>query len=280
MTYTKIMAAVDETPAGAHALRAGAQIGAQTGAELTVLRVAGNPWRSIDPSEVATVRPVHETSFAEIASARVSAELQTLIGTVGLGPVRAVPAVRFGIAAIELARAAELAGADLLVLGRQPVGPLERRPAGRTLEGTLRRTSVPTLVVPLGQRTWQRVLAVAEPVSWGNDVLAAARAFIDTVPDSELLILDTEAEDPDSATGRAGSIARKALALWGGIAPVGRLEVAGRRWDVAGTTLKMARDWRADVVVIGHRRGESMESCGVAAQILHRAPCAVLIVPI
>jgi nucleotide-binding universal stress UspA family protein len=279
MAYSKIIVGVDESPSGADALRAGAQIAAASEAELEALRVVRNPWRLITPSEVATARPVHERSFAELAATRECAEVQCLLDTLTIGSTRARPAIRFGIPAIEVPRWTELEGADLLVVGHQPVGPLERRPAGRTLEGILRRAAVPTLVVPFGQRTWKRVLVLADPPIAAGDVLAAGLAFAEPF-DSEVIVLDVDSEPLTAVAGRTEVIARKAFALWSRRSRGGGLDVATSRGDLAGEALKVAHEAKADVLVVGRRRGESVAEAGVLSRILQRAPCAVLVVPI
>jgi nucleotide-binding universal stress UspA family protein len=279
MAYQRIVAAVDESPAGVHALRVGAQIAAAAEAELIALRVVDDPWRFIEPGEVEAKRAQRDNSWAAVAATRVSDEMGRLIASAGIPMSRARPDVRFGIPAVEIARWAELDQADLIVLGRQPVGPLERRPAGRTIEGTLRRARVPCLVVPFGHRTWHRILVLAHDDQAAGDVLDQAFAF-SAVFASEVVVVDTEPQLVGAGSGRGEPVARRAFATWARLPRAGTIDVMTCEGEGAAELLKAARARQADLVVIGLRRGESVDDTSEAARVLQRAPCAVLTVPV
>jgi nucleotide-binding universal stress UspA family protein len=278
MAYQRIVAAVDESPAGVHALRVGGQIAAGAEAELIALRVVDDPWRFIEPGEVEAKRALRDNSWAKVAAARVSDELRQLIASAGI-PIRlARPDVRFGLPAVEIARWAELDEADLIVLGRQPVGPHERRPAGRTIEGTLRRARVPCLVVPFGQRSWHRILVLAHDGPAAGDVLDQAFAFSEVFA-SEVVVVDTEPQLV-GAGGYGEPMARRAFATWARLPRAGTIDVLTCEGEGAAELLKAARERQADLLVIGLRRGERVDDTGEAARILQRTPCAVLTVPV
>jgi nucleotide-binding universal stress UspA family protein len=279
MSFTRIVAAVDRSPAGAHALRVAMQIATAAKARLTALRVVENPWEYLDPSVIEGRRRLQAGSFADQAGVLAADELGRLIGSMP-DAVRPEPMVRFGLPAVELARWAEIEQADLLVLGRQPVGALERRPAGRTLTGTVRRARMPCLIVPFGRRTWDRVLA-ALGSGPGADVVLEHATALARLLGSELLPLHIEPQ----ATPEAGGIpaATRPLASDAG-REMGAVVAAPAlpHSDAAGHILKAARDQRVDVIAVGYHLGEGAEpdAGGVGPRVVHRARCAVLTVPV
>jgi nucleotide-binding universal stress UspA family protein len=174
MELQTIVVAVDDTPAGLHALRAAAGLGEAARARVFALRIVEDPWTGVRPEEVGTLQR-RGVAPAAVAESRLTEELQQTIATT-VGTARAQPVVGFGIPGQEIASVATRLGADLLVLGRQPVGSLERRPAGRVLAETVRRARMPCLAVPFGQREWSGVLAVSTPGS-AEAVKEAAATF-------------------------------------------------------------------------------------------------------
>jgi nucleotide-binding universal stress UspA family protein len=266
MRFRKIVAAVDETPAGMHALRAAAIVASAADAELMALRIVHDPWSYVRPDEVEPLRARGGRAPADLAEERCLTELRQLI-TDTPEAVRARPVIRFGIPGIELPRWARLEGADLLVLGRQPHGTFERRPADRTIDLALRQAAVPCLIVPFGQRTWRTVLAVL---------------------------------DADAGASRVGDTATAFAALWGSRPRIVRLAPAGVAHGVAhpaeggasdtmelggadpvGETIKLARDEGAEAIVVGYV-GQVQETAegGMAWRLVQRAPCSVLTVPV
>jgi nucleotide-binding universal stress UspA family protein len=270
MAFRKIVVGVDESPAAVHALREAAIIAEAAGAQLLALTVVEDPWRKVEPAEVEGFRRIPGPAPADVAEDRAHAGLEALVQG-ALGPGGAQVAVQFGLPSVELARRAELEGADLLVLGRQPTGDLARRPTGRTLRGTLARARMPCLVVPFGQRTWRRVLAAlgAGPAAAAVDEVATAFAALwGAVP-------TTVHAEPG---GRAPTAAVVTDAAHGPATATAGTIVYG---DPVGEILKTAREQSTDILVIGYHRGETTAEAGrVAPHLLERAPCAVLTVPV
>jgi nucleotide-binding universal stress UspA family protein len=264
MRWRKVIAAVDETPAGVHALRAAAQVANAAGAELVALRIVSDPWTYVRPEEVEPLRAHFGRAPADLAEERCLADLRQVIGNVSEAQ-RAQPVIRFGIPSLELARWASLEGADLLVLGRQPLGTFERRPADRTIARTLREAAVPCLIVPFGQRTWHTVVAVLDASDRLDTVDATAAAFAAVwggVP---------------RRIRREPANAHRSLvyAVHGDAAPDPEPVPSA---DPLGESLKLAREARADVIVVGYRDCEGLG--GSMTRWLQRAPCAVLAVPL
>jgi nucleotide-binding universal stress UspA family protein len=270
MTLRKIVVGVDETPAAMHALREAAHIAAAAGAELFALAVVHDPWQRVAPQEVEGHRRFRGPTPADLAERHTAEALSQLVDeAAGAGHVRL--AVRFGLPGIELARWSEEVGADLLVLGRQPPGDLGRRPAGRTVAGTLARSRVPCLLVPFGQRTWRRVVAAVGNGPAASAVESAATKFA-SLWKAEPICVHAE---PSSAGATAFAAAR---AEGGASTAIAATVVSG---DPVGEVLKVVREHEADTLVIGYHHGETAAERGrVAPQLLERAPCAVLTVPV
>ena len=266
-SFKRIVVAVDETPAAVHALREAAVIATAAGAQLIALTVVQDPWRHVEPYEVERLRRRQGATPADVAEARVRAGVEALVaGTIGAGAAKAV--VQFGIPGVELARWTADAGADLLVVGRQPWGDLARRPAGRTVAGTLARARVPCLLVPFGQRTWRRVLAAIGSGPAAETVEQAAVAFAGlwhTEPRRVHVESHAAARAP-SCGCECGDEEGVAVAVSD---------------DPVGEVLRTAREFAADTLVVGYHRGETTAEAGrTAPLLLERAPCAVLTVPV
>ncbi len=280
MSFQKLIAAVDSAPAGVHALRAAVQLASPAGSEVTVLRVVENPWSWVDPGQVEGQRRASPASFADHAADVITRELEELMLAAGAGAVQAQARVRFGLPSVEIARWAEIDRADLIVLGRQPVGSFERRPAGRTLEGTLRRASIPCLVVPFGQRTWRRVLAAVSDGPDATEVQQTAHAFA-AIIDGEVTALHVER--PEAGTSGLSAAAAGSEAGLVGRASAVACSTMVRQGDPAGEILKLAREEVSDVILVGYHRGDADSGGGascIAHRVLQRAPCAILTVPV
>jgi nucleotide-binding universal stress UspA family protein len=249
MHFQKIVAAVDPTPAGMHALRAAALLAEVARAELVALWVVSDPWQGVRPDEVEPLRKRTGTAPADVAEARFAVELQRTVAAT-IGSARAEVVVRFGQPGTELARWAGFANADLLVLGRQPLGRFERRPAGRILAETLQRASVPCLAVPFGQRSWGGVVAVLGSGSAADTVLVVATTFAALWGERPVAIrigaaAAATATDPVSTAGPSEG-------------------------EAVSQALRIVREERHNVLVVDAPYGE---------RFVERAPCAVLTVP-
>ncbi len=243
-SFNKVMAAVHQTPAGVHALRAAALVADAAGAELIALSIVRDPWQSIRPEEVSTLRPAIAPSG--VAEERGVAELQQVV-TATIGTSRATPMVRFGNPGTELARWARLESADLLILGRQPLGQFERRPAGLTLQETLRSAALPCLCVPFGQRTWTHVLGVlgSERDAAVSEIATAFAALWHEQPTLTRFPAGAVASDDPNEGGLKGSVVNEVL--------------------------RLVRDKEHNALVV---------DAAAAEVLVERAPCAVLTVPV
>jgi len=270
MAYRKILAAVEDSPTGAHVLRSASTIASAAHAELIALRLVDDPWPFIEPGEVEAKRAMRDSSWQHVATARVTDQLNELSESEGIGSVDVTTAVRFGLPRTEIAHAAEIDQVDLVVLGRSPAGPPEPAPQTWALDGTLRRAHVPCLIVPPGPRAWRRIVVLGDGGIRMGEVLKAAFGFASLFR-SDVVVVESEAQ-----LERAG---RKAFAVWAALPGAGGFDLMVRPGDPATHALDAARAERADVLVFGYPRGEGIDGTSVAARIVRGAPCAVLAVP-
>lgn len=256
MVFERILAVVDASPAGTRAVRAGAALAAAARAELGVLRVIEDPWPFIAPGEVEAKRALRDDAWQIVATGRVAEEIRRMTAGLPASPARITPLVRFGPPAVEIARAAEAYRPHVIVVGTAPTGVID----------------VPCLVVPPEWRGWKRV------VVWG-EVFREAFAFA-ALFRSDVVVVDAEPDlvpagrdDHNSAEGTA----RRAFAVWAKVPGTGAFDVVLGHGDPVTQAMAVARSERADVLVIEYPR---VAGASAAAAIAHRAPCAVLLVPV
>ena len=278
MKLEMILAATDGSPLGTEALRAAARIAAGSGAKLAAVTVAQDPWQWIESWEVEKYRFNLPDPIESVLTPRVRDRLEPGFRAV-IGTPPTLHLVRLGVPGVEIARAAELVNADLVVLGRG-------REIGRTIEATMRRARVPCLVVPAGPPRFQRVLAAVGVGPAATDVLAGAVALAGA-EGGDILALHVEASLAD--TMRHVDVLSEALhSAWEREASdtptataTTACELIVRRGDLVTEILNAVRDERIDLLVFGCHRGESGDQPdSIGFRLLRRAPCAVLTVPV
>lgn len=275
MPNRRILAAVDHSPGGAQALRAGVALAEAGNADLITATIVAGAAAGVD-SVLAEER-------ARAEYARIAAETP--------GAERAGHRLSFGLPAVELVRWAEREQAEILVLGREPGGRLERCVAGSTIAGTLRRARVPCLVVPWGAPgRCSRILAAVDASPAATEVLQAAQT-LSALCGGELLAIHVQRQAVAQSAAAARDADRVAAAVetaWSA-ASAHRVPAAAAvsplvlgQGEVIPEILRVVRDERADVIVVGHHRGELItpECPAVASRLLQRAEYAVLAVPI
>ncbi len=242
-----ILVAVKPASADAHPLRSAMALAASTRARLTVITVAASP------ESRAGLEPGLNEQF-------------TVHNAVGIPP-------------IEIARAAESRGVDLIVLGRDFPCPLDPRRDGNTADGTVRRARVPCLLVPPGQQAFRRVLAAVDGGPDSQDVIGAAH-LVGRVFDAAVRVVQVEEPVPAGVGAPAWSHEPPASVS---APPGGECDTIVCQGDPVSEILRVARQQHIDLLVFGHHRGGPVRAhatSGVAARLLQRAPCAVLTVPI
>jgi nucleotide-binding universal stress UspA family protein len=262
---THIVAAADESDAGRQAIWTAREIAAQAGARVTVLRVL--PLGDRDAP-----------SALERLQRWVESDLPRLKPTPPM-----VFALAFGLPGIEIARFAEQAHADLLVLGRKPRSRIVRLLLGDTADAVARRSRLPCLFVPARGTPTQHLLVAVEGSERGSMVLRAADAFARQVG-AELRLLTVESVQAGEPADLAAvtPLARSTQIRSKVRDTLGR-ELEVRRGEPAEQILAAVDEAEPDVLVLGcHRGGPAgvIETGSTARHVIHAASCAVLTVPL
>jgi nucleotide-binding universal stress UspA family protein len=187
-----------------------------------------------------------------------------------------------GVPSIEIARFAERAAADLLVVGRKSRSTTSRRLLGDTADAVARRSRVPCLFAPEPDPPPDRLLAALDGTDRGLTVLHAAAGLAAALGAAlDLVTVEPASSDEpahlagDLSSGRTERLART-------LGPSAR-ELRVRRGAPVAEILREIDARRARVLVLGYHRGGPpgpVEAGSVARQLVHRAPCAVLTIPL
>jgi nucleotide-binding universal stress UspA family protein len=265
MLIRHIVAATDESDAGRQAVRTALELAARTGARVTALRVL--------PFEGTGSGPALE-------------RLQQWVES-DLPPLDPLPpisyAVAYGMPGVEIARFAEQAHADLLVLGRKPRSQRTRLLLGDTADAVGRRSRLPCLFVPPQGGRPERVMVAVDGSERGMVVLQAADGFARQLG-AELQALTVERVHlgEPAHLAQATPAARSTRAQSRARGSFGRA-VEVRRGDPAEEILAAVDERPPDVLVLGcHRGGPAgvIEAGSTARRVSHTAPCAVLTIPL
>jgi nucleotide-binding universal stress UspA family protein len=188
----------------------------------------------------------------------------------------------WGVPSIEISRFAESAGAGLLVLGRKPRSPTSRLLLGDTADAVARRSSVPCLFVSAEVQAPDELLVALDGTRRGEAVLDAARSIARTLG-AALRFVTVEPQRHDELDPPAAKLptARTTSLIEQLAGEAGALRV--RRGTVVEEIIEEVELTSAPVLVIGYHRGGPpavLEAGSAARQLVHRAPCAVLTIPL
>jgi nucleotide-binding universal stress UspA family protein len=247
---TRVFAAANGSEAGRHAARFARQLAVDIGAKLQLMSVetTGVPGYAGDGSP-----PPASHSPDDMAWSR-------------------------GVPGIEIVRAAESWGADLVVIGRRERGTGDDELLGRTVDTVVRRRAGPCLLIPPEVHRLGRMLVALDGTSRGLGILPFADCFarLLRLPASTVF---TAPEEMTSASARAKlSMALVEHPRLGG---ADQLEV--RIGSPVPEILAACRSAGADLLVVGVRRGGPLGDAGsghVGRDLLRKAPTAILTVPI
>lgn len=146
----KILAAVDFSNASAAVANTAAEMAMAFGAELHLLHV-------IEPEPTYTAYgftpdefPVIHT-FRQDTRVRAQKTLEEAAGNVATADLRPITHLGDGSPLHVLLEAVETVGADLVVVGSHGHGVVASLLLGSVAEGMVRKSTVPTLVVPAGR---------------------------------------------------------------------------------------------------------------------------------
>ncbi len=154
------------------------------------------------------------TSFSDNYLHEIRDELVAFTGRPGTGPDAWMPPPAFAVSVGEpwkqILRAAEIHGADLVVMGTQGLGGVRRMVFGSTANHVLRASTVPVLVIPRGARHLRfdehgpalELPLVAAAVDLGPGALALARTATRVAEDFNARLLLVHAVRPVEGLGR------------------------------------------------------------------------------
>lgn len=143
-----ILVAADESQATTTALRWAATLSEALDARVTAIHVVPG---SVASSALAAVGPpslAAAGSLAPSAMTEVPNDWVERVIDAGVPPAKASSEIAFGDAAKEIIAASERLEADLVVMGRRSSGNFRRAILGSVVNGVLRDTTCPVLVVP------------------------------------------------------------------------------------------------------------------------------------
>ncbi len=275
-----IVVAADETDASRGAIRTALRWAARADARVTIVTV-GEP-RAVSATPLAAVPPERDTGRPPA----LESIQRWLLSELAQEPTWRAPehAAVIGVPGIEIARFAEEASADLLVLGRKQRSAAARLLVGDTADAAARRSRVPCLFVPAPLGAPATVLVALDGTARGLAVLRATRDMTQAL-DAGLELITVEPARADEPAEFASSLpAARSINLrhmLNGDADGDALRV--RRGDVVAEILREVTATKAQVLAVGYHRGGPpgvLDVGSVARRLTHSAPCAVLTIPL
>ncbi|HEX5386778.1 MAG TPA: universal stress protein [Gemmatimonadales bacterium] len=273
----ELVVAADASEPSRVAIRTALRWGARAGARTTILSV-GEPRAT---PALAAIGGAEAAFGRSLVSEGIDRWLQSELDR---EPTWAAPAcaAAVGVPSIEIARFAEEAKADLLVLGRKERSAATRLLVGDTADAVARRSTVPFLFVPGPLGVPERLLVALDGTERGYRVYPAARRIADAIG-AALDVVTVEPARGDEPPELAASVpSARSLSLaesLGGDGAALRI----RRGAAVREILAEIDATGARTLVVGYRRGGPpgvLEAGSVARQLAHRAPCAVLGIPL
>jgi nucleotide-binding universal stress UspA family protein len=273
-----IVVAVDETDASRGAIRTALRWAAKADARVTIFNVSG-------------LRPLPALAAAGVSPDRGPDRLPALesiqrwlVPELSREPTWPTPeyVAANGVPSVEIARFADDASADLLVVGRKQRSTTARLLVGDTADAVARRSRVPCLFVPRPLGVPKTLLVALDGTARGLAVRVAARHIADSLNAGlELLTVEpARADEPDeiapSVPAARTTNLRRALNGDGDALQV-------RRGDPVAEILREVAATEAPVLAVGYHRGGPpgvLELGSVARRLAHSAPCAVLTIPL
>jgi nucleotide-binding universal stress UspA family protein len=249
----------------------------------------GGPWLTlaytqVDRIEADLLRFGHET-------------VEAACGRLRQRGVEAVGSVQRGRQASVIVERARSTAADLIVAGSRGHGTIESMLLGSVSAEVIDRAEVPVLVAR--GSTLNRVVLAWDGSECAGRAAALVRDWpmLAELPVRVVSVADLEVPwwtgfpEPGSAEGMAAYLdaaeatreeaGRLASAMAGDLRTAGRAaDAEARRGDAASEILAAARAWDADLIVVGThgRTGLARLLLGsVARNVLHHAPCSVLV---
>lgn len=301
MEHSHLVVACDKTEAARAAQAAALDIAKRVGGRISAVFVASLVMDR-------TIEVQAETVPAGLGRDELAEELENLgqwwqAGLEGTECAQAADVsvecmVGIGLPSVEITRYAEDHEGDLIVMTRKRHSQLRRMLLGDTADSVVRRSRVPCLFIPPDGFDGTRVLVAVDGRERGLSVAHAGVQFARAIGgETAFVTVEQVREDERSDLaeqlpgGRSVTLARVLdqilMAEESGDASRKDAVTSGllrvRQGSPVPEILQEVADWQAGVLVVGYHRGGPpgpIESRSVARQLTHRAPCAVLTVPL
>jgi nucleotide-binding universal stress UspA family protein len=288
MELRHILAATDESDAGRQAVRIAIDLMTRTSARVTAMRV-------VSTDAMAVMAAASDGASSDFGMDFDSVELGRLRRWLDADVVPPAYAglietdVAFGLPGIEICRYAERNTADLVVLGRKLRSQMSRLLLGDTADAVARRSRLPCLFVPSGGGELRNVLVAPDGTDRGLSVLREACGFVRGIRGS-LRVVTVERGPSDEPAQLYGTLPlARSIWLQGRVNQLLANEqlpissIAVRRGEIVPEILSAVSEFDVDLLVIGYHRGGPpgvLEAGSTARHLAHKAPCAVLTIPL
>lgn len=197
--------------------------------------------------------------------------------------------VRYGLPGVEISRLAEESAADLVVLVEKRRSQLARITIGDTVDAVIRRSTVPSLILQATPWEPHGIVVALDGSERGLRVFAVAERVAEAAgwPVEILSVEPPRRGEPEDLAAAVPSVRGDTLSeglarLEGSAARVSH-PIMVRRGDVVDELLGEMAGRGGWCLAIGYRRGGPpgiLEAGSVARQVVHRATCPVLTVPL
>lgn len=269
--FEKILAASDNSPFSADAIKVAIAMCAKAGARLyPFTMVLTNP-------EYETIAPL----LVQKATEDAKAHLDAIVAEADRQGVPSTPLIRAGDSPhSEITAVADEINADLIVMGQQGRRGLARMMVGAATVRVIGSAKCSVLSVPVGAGMWQNRILLCTDGSRFSDAAAVSAAKIAhccAAPVTVVSALVPSHSESRQQEGRDAVVRTVAQLTQEGIDVDGQA-LFGEADDVI---IKLAEDKKADLIVVGTygRTGFGKVLLGsVSERVIGKAKCAVLVV--
>lgn len=269
--FEKILAASDNSPFSADAIKVAIAMCAKAGARLyPFTMVLTNP-------EYETIAPL----LVQKATEDAKAHLDAIVAEAERQGVPSTPLIRAGDSPhSEITAAADEINTDLIVMGQQGRRGLARMMVGAATVRVIGSAKCSVLSVPVGAGMWQNRILLCTDGSRFSDAAAVSAAKIAhccAAPVTVVSALVPSHSESRQQEGRDAVVRTVAQLKQEGIDVDGQA-LFGEADDVI---IKLAKDKKADLIVVGTygRTGFGKVLLGsVSERVIGKAKCAVLVV--
>ena len=285
MSWRSIVVGVDTSPEAAGAAAVGERLAQLASVPCQLVHGVRDAWAPL----VAVQEDPQVVKMQELQLAVARQQVNDALGTAVSEQGRQSLDVVFGPAAVVLQQAVQERRPGLVVLGGKHHSALERWLGGSTSLHVVRSAEVPVLITSGSHTAYRRVLVAADLSTAAVPTIRLAERFARLVG-AQLRVL-TVFEPLPALPGvppvdpkEYFALAQKRLEedVWPLVKTPG-VEKLVRHGHVVETLLREAKEWNADVVVVGsHGKGWAQRVLlgSVTERLLDNLPAALLVAPV